>query len=84
MALGKPVIVCKGTGIDKIVEENNIGIVIDYDAAQLYSAVRKLASNSHLCEEMGVRARKLYEDKYHWEIMSKRLLDIYKNLKLNL
>lgn len=84
LALGKPVIVCKGTGIDKIVEENNIGIVIDYDAAQLYSAVRKLASNSHLCEEMGVRARKLYEDKYHWEIMSKRLLDIYKNLKLNL
>lgn len=30
LALGKPLIVCKGTGIDRIVEENGIGCVIDY------------------------------------------------------
>lgn len=80
LALGKPVIVCKGTGIDKIVSENNIGVVIDYDASQLYSAVRSLANNPLLCEEMGKRARKLYDEKYNWGIMSKRLLDIYRSL----
>lgn len=80
LALGKPVIVCKGTGIDKIVSDNNIGVVIDYDAAQFYSAVRRLASNPQLCEEMGKRARKLYDEKYNWGIMSKRLLEIYSNL----
>lgn len=80
LALGKPVIVCKGTGIDRIVKENNIGIVIEYDASQFYSAVRALASNPQLCEEMGERARKLYDEKYNWGIMSKRLLDVYKNL----
>lgn len=80
LALGKPVIVCKGTGIDKIVKENNIGIIIDYDAKQLYNAVRTLASNPQLCEEMGLKARKLYEEKYNWCIMSKRLLDIYSSI----
>ena len=32
MALGKPIIVCKNTGIDSFVKENNLGAVINYDA----------------------------------------------------
>lgn len=79
LALGKPVVVCKGTGIDKMVADNNIGIVIDYDATELYGAIRRLANDPKGCKEMGLRARKLYEDKYSWSIMSSRLLNIYKS-----
>ncbi|MDY6340276.1 MAG: glycosyltransferase [Saccharofermentans sp.] len=80
LALGKPQIVCKGTGIDRIVEENQIGIVIDYDVKQFYSAVRYLKSNPDICDAMGKRARVLYENKYNWEIMSSILLEAYASL----
>lgn len=80
LALGKPVIVCKGTGIDRIVEDNHIGVVINYDVDEFYSAIRWLKENPILCSEMGVRARKLYEQKYNWTIMEKVLLTSYEEL----
>lgn len=80
LALGKPVIVCRGTGIDQIVEQNKIGIVIDYDVEQLYEAIEKLKNNPSLCHEMGVRARNLYEQKYSWKIMEEILLSAYRRL----
>lgn len=80
LALGKPIIVCKGTGIDKIVEEYDIGIVIDYDVKQFYDAIRYFKSNLDKCEEMGKRARQLYEEKYNWSIMSSILLKAYEEI----
>ncbi len=80
LALAKPVIVCKGTGIDKIVEKYDIGIVIDYNAAEFYKAVRELKGNEALREEMGRNARTLYEEKYRWSIMKERLIRAYANL----
>ena len=77
LALGKPIIVCKGTGIDKVVEENNIGKVIDYDVHQFYNAVRMFKDNPELCAQMGKRARKLYEEKFSWSIMERLLLETY-------
>lgn len=80
LALGKSIIVCKGTGIDKIVEENNIGFVIDYDANQFYDALRKLSLDHELRRQMGVRARKLYDEKYNWNIMKSILLETYNEI----
>lgn len=80
LALAKPVIVCRGTGIDKIVEQNQIGVVIDYDAGQFYKALAYLKANPELAREMGTRARELYEKKYTWSLMEKILLEIYDEL----
>ena len=77
LALGKPVIVCKGTGIDRIVEEQEIGIVINYDAEEFYGALTKLVSNDALRAEMGKKARLLYEKEYNWENMKDRLKSMY-------
>ena len=77
LALGKPLIVCRGTGIDRIVEEHDIGTVIDYDADEFYRALRALLSDKKRRSEMGARARRLYESKYAWTIQAKRLLSIY-------
>ncbi len=77
LALSKPLIVCRGTGIDRIVEEHDIGLVIAYDAAEFFSAVRTLVSQPERCAEMGARARQLYEKQYCWSIMESRLLDAY-------
>ena len=80
LALGKPVIVCRGTGIDQIVEENNIGCVIDYDAEQFYDALRRLCADGDARRQMGVRARRLYDEKYKWDIMKRILLETYSQL----
>lgn len=80
LALAKPVIVCKGTGIDKIVEDNKIGVVIEYNASAFYEAVRYLDDNNSLRKEMGIRARQLYEREYRWDIMKTRLIDKYNKL----
>lgn len=77
LALGKPLIVCKGTGIDEIVRRENIGRVINYDAKEFYEAVRELKANEKMCYEMGKRARKLYEEKYSWKIMKEKLVRLY-------
>lgn len=80
LALGKPVIVCKGTGIDKIVESNNIGICIDYDAEQFYAALRSLIASPDERREMGIRARRLYDEKYSWKKMKNILVEFYSKL----
>lgn len=77
LALGKPIIVCRGTGIDKIVEKYKVGAVINYDVEEFYEAIRTLILNNELRKDMGSRARALYEEKYKWSIMAKRLTEIY-------
>lgn len=77
LALAKPVIVCKGTGIDKIVAEHQAGIVIEYDAKQFFEALDFLISNPDVCRKMGANARHLYENEYIWEIMKGRLWKLY-------
>lgn len=81
LALAKPVIVCRGTGIDKIIETNNAGMVIDYNANQFFEALRYLVSNPDVCKEMGKNARQLYEHEYRWEIMKKRLVELYNEIE---
>lgn len=81
MALGKPIIVCKGTGIDKVVEQNQIGVVIDYDADQFYDALRYLLNDKEESVEMGKRGREMYENNYKWSIMKDRLWKLYNDLE---
>lgn len=80
LALGKPMIVCRSTGIDKIVEAYNLGITIPYNADEFYRALYKLLKDPVRCKEMGQNGKKLYEEKYRWEIMEKKLLQAYSEL----
>lgn len=80
MALSKPVIVCGGTGIDKIVSNNNTGIVIDYSAESFYQALTKLKNNSAESFKMGMAGRKLYESEYKWSLMNDKLKKLYEDL----
>lgn len=82
MALAKPIIVCRGTGIDKVVEENGIGLVIDYNAEEFYKALRFLCSNEKARSDMGTKARILYEMQYNWSLMKDRLHDLYAHLEV--
>ena len=75
LALAKPVIVCKGTGIDNIVRKNKIGIVIGYNAEEFYDAVIWLKNNPNEARTMGEKARLLYEEKYRWSLMEAKIIN---------
>lgn len=80
LALGKPIIACRGTGIDEIVEKYRLGLVIPYDAEAFYSSIRKLLGNPQLRNEMGRKAKALFNEKYNWGKMEQILFDAYEDL----
>lgn len=77
LMLGKPLIMAKNTGMDEIILREDIGIVIDYTEKSLNEALTTLISKKAEWNEMGIRARNLYEKKYSWAVMEQRLLALY-------
>ena len=61
--------------------EANCGLVVDANNnEEIKEAIIKLRDNPELCEELGANARKAYEERYSWEIMERRLVDLYREL----
>ena len=80
MLLAKPLIVCNGTGIDDLVREELIGLSIPYDALAFESAADELMKDDSRRESMGTRAHSLFNARYSWDIMEKRLTLLYESL----
>ncbi len=81
MMLGKPVIVAQGTNMDKIVAAGECGLVVPYgDIPALEAALEQLQLDPKLRQQLGANARSVYEQCYAWEMMRRRLLDLYASL----
>ena len=81
MALGKPIIVCKNTGIDELVEKNNTGFSINYDAKELIKKLEEISKDKKILKLISSNSKKMYEEKYNWQIMEKRLINIYSSME---
>ena len=79
MCLGKPIIVCNDTGVDKLINEENIGVSVNYNACEFVNAVYEIRDNIDL-KKLSNRAKKLYKNKYSWETMEDRLIKAVKSL----
>lgn len=82
MMLGKPIIVAKNTGIDRIVIDNKMGFVIDYSKDAFKELLDKIVNKTIDCEAIGVNAKLAY-DKYSWSTMKKRLVELYQCIDAN-
>jgi len=72
MALGKPIVVCKNTGVDELVLKEKIGLAIEYDAEEFIKVIKDITVNDYkLISSNGI---KLYKSKYSWDIMEQELL----------
>jgi glycosyltransferase involved in cell wall biosynthesis len=81
MMLAKPIVVARGTNMDRIVERHTCGLVVPYgDLWALESAIDKLASNRDLRERLGANGRRAYNERYNWSVMRTRLTDLYAGL----
>lgn len=76
MSLGKPIIVCKNTGVDELVEKEKIGYSIKYDADEFIKIVKKITQTDY--NVIASKTQHIYEEKYSWKKMEKLLIN---NLK---
>jgi len=78
MMCGKPIIVNDDTSMANIVRREKCGIVIPYgDISAIRNTIIKLKNDPRLCKKLGNNGRRAYKMKYNWEIMERRLLDVY-------
>lgn len=81
MMCATPIVVNKETTMANIVEEENCGIVVPYfDTNALKNALMRLKDNPQLCAKLGENGRLAFEKKYNWEVMEKRLINLYDEL----
>jgi glycosyltransferase involved in cell wall biosynthesis len=78
MMCGKPIIVNSEMGASKIVQNEDCGIIVNYDDVKsIKNALIALEKNPNLREKLGKNGKKAYETKYSWELMEKQLLNAY-------
>jgi glycosyltransferase involved in cell wall biosynthesis len=81
MMLGKPVLVAQDTNMDRIVQQVECGLVVQYgDEAALESALTQLAQDDTLRKRLGRNARQAYETHYSWQKMQSRLEQLYRRV----
>jgi glycosyltransferase involved in cell wall biosynthesis len=74
MMLGVPVIsnVCR-----EIIDDVGCGIFVSYDSDDVRRAIISLRDNPSLRNAMGKRGRIAYERKFNWQLMERKLFELY-------
>lgn len=79
LLLGKPIVVSNGTGVDELVNKENVGYTIDYTTEALSELIEYLFNNKKDLIIKGTHAKQNYKN-YSWEEMRERLIAAYQEL----
>jgi glycosyltransferase involved in cell wall biosynthesis len=78
MSYAKPVIASKVGGITDVVEDGVSGYLVPpAEVAALAQAIKKLAIDPYLCQQMGRAAKKIIDDKFNWDRITERMISLY-------
>lgn len=80
LMLGKPVFMTRGTGMSTVVEEYDIGELIDFSEEGFEKGLERLLARRDEWPAMSERMKQVYQEKYSWEKMRKRLVRLYDKL----
>lgn len=81
MAAGVPVIVSRGTLLEKIVKEENCGLTVDYcNENELYDAILLLYKNVEMRNTLGMNGYMAMKKKYSAASEMKKLLNMYRSI----
>jgi glycosyltransferase involved in cell wall biosynthesis len=79
MMLGMPIIVAKGTGIDKLVETEKIGFSIEYSKKEFCNTIQYILEHKELLKQFEINSHEAF-NKYSWKNMKEKVQDIYIDL----
>lgn len=78
MMCAKPILVGNGTSTADKVSRANCGILVDgNNIEEIRKAIITLKESKVICNQLGRNGRRAYETIYGWEIMKRRLSDLY-------
>jgi len=81
MMCARPILVNMGTSTAKKVLKEECGLVVCVDnLSDLKNKIILMRDNPELCKTLGERGRKAYDERYCWNIMEKKLQNLYKLL----
>jgi glycosyltransferase involved in cell wall biosynthesis len=79
MAFGRPVVAAAGGGLLELVSDGETGLLVPpRDAAALRAAVERLLADPELRERLGSAARARARDRFGWDAVIERTLDVYR------
>lgn len=81
MVCGKPVIVSDWPGIRVTIKNNETGLICQpNNIKDLSKKIKYLYDNPEITKFMGERARKRVEEKYNWEVITKKVIQNYQKI----
>jgi len=81
MMCSTPIIVNEETSMAEIVKQDNCGLVVPYsDHNLLRKSILRLKENPEMRLKMGENGRKAFEREYNWQVMSRKLVNLYNNI----
>lgn len=81
MSAGIPVIASNFPLWKQIIKQNDCGICVNpLNSQEIAEAIQWIMEHPNKAAEMGNNGRKAVEEKYNWELESKKLLNVYENL----
>jgi glycosyltransferase involved in cell wall biosynthesis len=81
MMLGKPIVVARNTNMDRMIQQADCGLVVEYgDVMGLEAALVRLSEDKGLQNRYARNARDAYLNSYSWSKMEERLLSLYCSL----
>lgn len=80
LMLGKPLIMCSGTGFSDFVEEHETGVCIDYTEDSLEKGLGMIAAGYEKYAAKGEFEKEVFMKEYSWDKMAERLADLYSEL----
>ena len=79
MLLSKPIVVCRGTTSDLIVNRYSMGSVINYNKFEFWKSIKEISSNRNSLKKMGLNSHKAYVNEFNWSIMEKKFINLFSN-----
>jgi glycosyltransferase involved in cell wall biosynthesis len=84
MAQGKPVIGCRGEGIEDFVEDGKTGMLVKpKDVDSLVEVLDFLLDCPNKARDIGERARKFIKENYTWEKNAEKTMKVYREVIKN-
>jgi glycosyltransferase involved in cell wall biosynthesis len=80
LMMGKPLIMVRKTGMSNVVEENEIGVLIEYSKEGFVEGLNNLIKRRDEWELMSRKMKDIYRRDYSWNEMERRLLELYNNI----
>jgi glycosyltransferase involved in cell wall biosynthesis len=81
LAAGRPVVATAIGEVERVIRESNGGLLTAPDNPEDFAnKIIELMENPQLCDELGKNAREAAENKFSWQIVTKKLEKVYINV----